>query len=279
MIAGARSSRSSAPGCGSPSGRPAGRSPSAIASFAPESRDAVVDVVGARPPRERHEDGAEPLAAPEELGGLVPVLRGSRRPGRPGRRRSARDRRRCGTRARGAARSRRVSSRRRAPRPRDRARRRRAARARGSRLRLRHARDRVDDRRVAGAAAEVAGEHRLDLVARRPAGPLEQIGRGDQDPRRAEAALQGVLPRGTPAAAARGRRCSRALRPSASVAAVDLDGEQAGRSGLRRRRGEPCRRRRRRARSRRACRSARACGGGSRRAGDAARPPRGSAAR
>ena len=52
--------------------------------------------------------------------------------------------------------------------------------------------DCVDDRRVAGAAAEVPGEHVDDLVARRRAA-REEIGRRHEDPGRAEPALERVV--------------------------------------------------------------------------------------
>ena len=52
--------------------------------------------------------------------------------------------------------------------------------------------DRVDDRRVARAAAEVPGEHVDDLLAGRAAAREEVVGR-DQDPGRAEAALERVV--------------------------------------------------------------------------------------
>src|SRR6185503_12790232 len=52
--------------------------------------------------------------------------------------------------------------------------------------------DGVDDELVAGAAAEVAGDGTLDLVARRRGVALEQVQRGHQHARRAVAALQRV---------------------------------------------------------------------------------------
>src|SRR5262249_46439755 len=48
---------------------------------------------------------------------------------------------------------------------------------------------RVEDLRVPGAAAEVAGEGLADLVVARSRVPIEQVGSGDHEPRRAEAAL------------------------------------------------------------------------------------------
>ena len=50
--------------------------------------------------------------------------------------------------------------------------------------------DRVDDRRVAGAAAEVAGQLRAHLLLGRRGILLEEEPRGHQDPRCAEAALK-----------------------------------------------------------------------------------------
>src|SRR5581483_11632166 len=64
------------------------------------------------------------------------------------------------------------------------------ATARGSRARRRH--DRVDDRGVPGATADVAAEELDDLFPLRPPA-REQISRGGEDPRRAEAALQRVM--------------------------------------------------------------------------------------
>src|SRR5262249_3788643 len=63
----------------------------------------------------------------------------------------------------------------------------------GARLatkRIRGSEDRVHDRRVAGAAAEVAGELGPDLLLGRRRVLLEEELRGDQDPGRAEAALE-----------------------------------------------------------------------------------------
>src|SRR5436190_14960597 len=53
--------------------------------------------------------------------------------------------------------------------------------------------DRVDDFRVAGAAAEVALERTTDLVARRRRMSLEERERRQQHPRRAEATLHGAV--------------------------------------------------------------------------------------
>ncbi len=50
----------------------------------------------------------------------------------------------------------------------------------------------VEDLRVAGAAAEVAGERLADLVVRRARGAPEQIDGRDDEARRAEAALHGA---------------------------------------------------------------------------------------
>ena len=49
--------------------------------------------------------------------------------------------------------------------------------------------DGVEDLRVAGAAAEVAGERLAHLVVARVRDAVEQVGGGDDEPRRAEAAL------------------------------------------------------------------------------------------
>jgi hypothetical protein len=72
----------------------------------------------------------------------------------------------------------------------------RAGSARGSfALRLRRLEDRLDDRLIARAAAEVSREQILDLRSCDGAGRrcLEQVGRRDQDPGRAEAALERVM--------------------------------------------------------------------------------------
>src|SRR5207237_9158533 len=52
--------------------------------------------------------------------------------------------------------------------------------------------DGVEDLRVARAAAEVAGERLANLVLRRVGVLLEQCGGGDDETRRAEAALHGA---------------------------------------------------------------------------------------
>ena len=60
---------------------------------------------------------------------------------------------------------------------------------------------RSDDRLIAGAAAQIAGDRLADLlvVGRRIA--LEQLVQSQHHARRAEAALQGVMPRTLPAVA------------------------------------------------------------------------------
>src|SRR4029078_1819923 len=52
--------------------------------------------------------------------------------------------------------------------------------------------DRVEDLRVARAAAEVAGQRLADLVVARRRVALQQVGGRDDQPRRAEAALHGA---------------------------------------------------------------------------------------
>ena len=127
--------------------------------------------------------------------------------------------------------------------------------------------------RVAGAAAEVAGQRLADLVVARARHPREQVGRGDDQPRRAEAALDGArlderlldpvqlvlvgepldrdAPRGRrPAPRARGRRrpaCRRAgpsttrIRPARtrSSSRADRAARGARRAGSRRARRRP----------------------------------------
>ena len=56
-----------------------------------------------------------------------------------------------------------------------------------------HGADRLDDVLVAGAAAQIARQAFADLVVGRERIFLDQIGRGHQHARRAEAALQGVM--------------------------------------------------------------------------------------
>src|SRR5581483_1225828 len=79
--------------------------------------------------------------------------------------------------------------------------------------------DRLDDELVARAAAEVARDRPLDLVAARPRLPLQEIQRRHQHPRRTVAALQRVrlvegllqrvqtYPPGPPPYQGRGREC------------------------------------------------------------------------
>ena len=120
--------------------------------------------------------------------------------------------------------------------------------------------DRVHDRRVAGAAAEVARELGADLLLGRVRVLLEEEPRRHQDPRRAEPALEaevlveGLLER-VERRAVRERldRLDLVRRPPGRRASGTT--AQAGR------RAAPCRRRRRRARSRRACRRGSARGG------------------
>ena len=50
----------------------------------------------------------------------------------------------------------------------------------------------VEDLRVPGAAAEVAGERLADLVVRRMRAAPQEVGGRDDEPRRAEAALHGA---------------------------------------------------------------------------------------
>ena len=90
-------------------------------------------------------------------------------------------------------------------------------------------RDRVDDRRVARAAAELAGEHVDDLLARRRPLAREQVVGRDEDARRAEAALERVV-----AAERLLERCERAAAGETldrdDLGAVDLRGEQEARA-------------------------------------------------
>src|SRR5262249_21269176 len=67
-----------------------------------------------------------------------------------------------------------------------------AGRARGS-PRLRGLHDRLDDRYVSGASAEVAGKHVDDLVPGRRAAAVEQVQGREEDPGCAKAALEGVV--------------------------------------------------------------------------------------
>ena len=81
---------------------------------------------------------------------------------------------------------------------------------------------RVEDLRVARAAAEVARERLADLVVRRVRRPRQQVDGGDDEARRAEAALHGARPRRTPparGAAARRRRDPRRSSPRARAPA------------------------------------------------------------
>ena len=198
-------------------------------------------------PGQRDEDRAEPLAGPEELHRLAAVsgtaaMRSPAVEAEPaGEPRAAR--------AQGA---RSVTRRRRAPRLRACARRRRGGSARGSRRAPRAPSDRLHDRLVARAAAEMAREQILDLVARRRAPRSRKSVGGHQD--------AGVQKPHWSAwrswkASWSGFSSPSPARPSTVSISRRRPGRRAaGTSAPRRRRGARCRRRRRRARSRRACR-------------------------
>ena len=118
----------------------------------------------------------------------------------------------------------------------------------------RRALHRIDDVLVSGAAAQVAGQRRADLVLRRCAIRGQKLPHRHQNPRRAEAALQRMriakrlLQRMQPLAVA--RRDSPLSRSRARWPAPRASGTTA-RAG---RRAGPCRRRTRHARSRHGCR-------------------------
>ena len=221
MSAVSRSSRSSAPGCSGPSGS---GSPSRMTRRAPQSRDAVVELFLGEPPRERDGDRARPRAAQRgaRVSSRLSSTIATRSPGV--------DAEPAGNRARPADEQLAVGAARETPPAPGAARRRRAATARGSRASP-SARPRaiaVDDRRVAGAAAEMAGEQIDDLLARRLGLALEQVGRGHQDPGvqkphwsawwRRNASCSGVSGRRR-----RGPRRSRSRLPSACTARTRHD--------------------------------------------------------
>ena len=89
--------------------------------------------------------------------------------------------------------------------------------------------DRVDDRLVAGAPAQMAGEEVGDLGAARRLFAVEQVGRGHQDPGRAEAALERVrLAKG----GLQRRQLAAAREPldRLELGSVDLHGEEEARA-------------------------------------------------
>ena len=125
------------------------------------------------------------------------------------------------------------------------------------------------DRRVAGAAAEMAGQHDSGFLPRwRRAGAQEGIER-HQDPRGAEAALQAMkFTKGSCRTKPTGRR--REGLDGADIGAPTCTAS-VRQARAARRRSARCRRRRRRARSPHVCRSRRARGAGNRSAACAVR--------
>ena len=221
------------PACSGPSGsvdRRRGRR-----SRAPQSLDAVVELVLREPPRERDRRRRRPTGTPSRGGPSRAGCRARSRPDRPARASSppairphARQELAVGEPGQRLE-------------LRDAARRRRAARCarfirRRSQIGSTQSIDRVDDRRVAGAPAEMPREQVHDLRSVGGGAPLEEVGRRHQDPGRAEAALERVvawkrlLQRRQRAVARPAPRRSRSRRPSACTASM-----QAARGPRRRR--------------------------------------------
>ena len=258
MSDGSRSSRSSAPGC---SGAVGHRVPFPDHDACAAVGEAMVELLLGEPPGERDEHRAGPLSRPVEQCGLEPVVEHDgeafalcklQPAGQPA---DAREQRAVGELRKGLDL--------------------RVALAGGKQgLGEIHrcsaaSEDRVHDRLVASAAAEVPREQVDDLVAGRPAA-FQQVARLPSGCRACRSRTGARDAHGTRPATVSARRLPRDPRPFRSCRR--RPGLRAGgRSARRHRPGAPCRRRTRRARSRRAFPAGPAGDGGSPRAAVAAR--------